>query len=269
MASSGACGAIIKQEAESDNLFPPKDKRARKLWHDLQAFKKLVLNGRKQTSLMLPPEGGYLRACAHTYAARLGMTTETQSVGAQKAVKVMFTVEAADAAVDAVGVSACASSSSSASLKRKSPHDADAAAVGAASSVAGKASSPPSKKLQPEQSLKKRFIARFGMCAKAGDAAGAAAAFRELLAADIPCTAEMCATLLHTYCAASTPMLEEAAAVFGAVTSTGSVPDEPAWSGYVKLRCVWGDMREVSATRTRVASLGRFARSLSLLHTRC
>ena len=73
---------------EADELFPPKDKRARKLWHDLQAFRKKIVNGKKDTTLTLPPDSSYMRACAHSYATRLGMKTETLSLGQNRYVRV-------------------------------------------------------------------------------------------------------------------------------------------------------------------------------------
>ena len=98
--------------------------------------------------------------------------------------------------------------------------------------------------VDPEKAAKRNFVTRIGACAKKGDAQGAAAVFRELLASEVPCTPDMCSTLLHTFSAADTPMLEEASAVFAAVRMHGAVPDESAWSGYVKLRCAWGNARE-------------------------
>jgi hypothetical protein len=96
------------------SLFPPRDKRARKLWHELQQFKKLKANGSKKPELRLPPDTSYMRACAHHFAERLGMRSETLAEGESKAV--VITVPGAAGAPDPTpgsyeeGVSASTSS---------------------------------------------------------------------------------------------------------------------------------------------------------------
>ena len=117
------------------------------------------------------------------------------------------------------------------------------------------------------------------MAAKTTDADGAKAIFRDLIAAGLPCTPDMCAMFLHIYCEAqakggdssgggggggggggsgggggdggggttgsssarSADLLSEALAVFSAAKACGSIPTEPAWSGLVKLHCLQGE----------------------------
>ena len=56
-----------------NTLYPPRDKAARRLWDTMNKFKKG--GGRKSgRELLLPAESGYLRACAHHFAERLGLT---------------------------------------------------------------------------------------------------------------------------------------------------------------------------------------------------
>ena len=64
----------------------PRDKAARRLWDELNKFKKL--NGRWTTELRLPPSSGYLRACAHDFAERLGLLHTSTGEGSGRTVVV-------------------------------------------------------------------------------------------------------------------------------------------------------------------------------------
>ena len=56
---------------EGDSLYPPRDKAARRLWDTMNKFKKGAGGRKHGQELLLPPESGYLRACAHQFAERL------------------------------------------------------------------------------------------------------------------------------------------------------------------------------------------------------
>ncbi|KOO31381.1 hypothetical protein Ctob_012183 [Chrysochromulina tobinii] len=73
--------------AVNETLWPPRDKQARRLWHELQRFKKQQMGGAKSHILDLPPQSSYLRACTHHYAKLLGLATETQASGNGRAVR--------------------------------------------------------------------------------------------------------------------------------------------------------------------------------------
>ena len=65
-------GLTNAARAMEDTLYPPRDKAARRLWDTMNKFKKG--GGRKSgRELLLPAESGYLRACAHHFAERLGL----------------------------------------------------------------------------------------------------------------------------------------------------------------------------------------------------
>ena len=92
---AAAAAAEAAKASGGSNLYPPRDKKARKLWHDLQIFKKKSDKGMKSRELLLPPDTGYMRACAHHYAQLLGMTTATQGEGQERAVMVKIVGETA------------------------------------------------------------------------------------------------------------------------------------------------------------------------------
>lgn len=97
----------------------------------------------------------------------------------------------------------------------------------------------------------KLFLSRLHVCAKRADVDSAKAIFNELLAAQVPCTPEVCGVLLHIYCDAhgrdradnevGRDLMEEALAVFNATKTAGCVPDEAAWTGLIKLCCLHDD----------------------------
>ena len=69
-----------------ESLYPPRDKAARRLWDTMSKFKKGA-GGRKQgRELLLPPESGYLRACAHQFAERLGLVHSSTGEGPARTV---------------------------------------------------------------------------------------------------------------------------------------------------------------------------------------
>ena len=181
----GGSSSNPHDDDEADELYPPRDKRARKLWHDLLKFKKATGKPSAPKSLELPPDSSYMRACAHSFAQRLGMRTEGMTLNGAKAVRVTLMPEAGAAADEATDAAA-------ASRKRKTPGDADgdgtapAAAAPAATGGAAAASA-------PAPPAKKPFVTRLAMAAKTTDADGAKAIFRDLIAAGLPCTPDMCA----------------------------------------------------------------------------
>ena len=94
-------------------------------------------NGKKDTTLLLPLDSSYMRACAHNFAQRLGMQTETQRAGEHTAVRVdaqaLLPGKANSSLGNATGggsscTGADAGALGSSGSKRKEPpdHDADA-----------------------------------------------------------------------------------------------------------------------------------------------
>ena len=58
--AEAAAGALESSKGKFD-LFPPRDKAAKRLWHELNKFKKD--NGKRGADLQLPPESGFVRLC--------------------------------------------------------------------------------------------------------------------------------------------------------------------------------------------------------------
>ena len=166
----------MQQPDKGDSLFPPRDKKARQLWHELNKFKKAVTKGAKSNTLELPPSSSYMRACAHNFAERLGMRTETREDGQQKGVNVHFELPLASGA--ATG------------SKRKEPGETSGALcdteMASSAPTSATASEPP-----PAKQQKKQYVSRLSRCVPSGDATGATAIFRELVAAGQPCTPDM------------------------------------------------------------------------------
>ena len=55
ISATSQAAAKASSSNSSSSLFPPRDKRARKLWHELQTFKKAALQkGSKKRELKLP-----------------------------------------------------------------------------------------------------------------------------------------------------------------------------------------------------------------------
>lgn len=86
IAPSGECVAPVRPP--SSPLYPPRDKAARRLWDTLAKFRKQ--NGRRQAELVLPPESGYMRACAHDFAERLGLVHTSKGIGHERSVMITF-----------------------------------------------------------------------------------------------------------------------------------------------------------------------------------
>ena len=86
--TSVASSMAVSDARGDDSIYPPKCKRSRKLWHDLLKFKKAVDKGQKTKYFDLPPDSSYMRACAHHFAQRLGMRSESIVHGTQSAVRV-------------------------------------------------------------------------------------------------------------------------------------------------------------------------------------
>ena len=77
-----------------DTLYPPRDKAARRLWDTMNKFKKG--GGRKSgRELLLPAESGYLRACAHHFAERLGLQHLSMGEGQARRVLLQLPEDAA------------------------------------------------------------------------------------------------------------------------------------------------------------------------------
>ena len=53
------------------SAFPPRERREKLLWHQLESFKNR--SGAAGYELQLPPEDSFLRRCAHEYSDRLGL----------------------------------------------------------------------------------------------------------------------------------------------------------------------------------------------------
>ena len=250
--------------AVNETLWPPRDKQARRLWHELQRFKKQQMGGAKSHILDLPPQSSYLRACTHHYAKLLGLATETQASGNGRAVRVTFDAATAGSALGELEFSAATL------RKRKEPPDAqpddnadddgekadgasprpeDGSSGGAGTSggagVSGGEGAPASSSDASDAALerhrlKKAFTSRISKCVKTNDTAAATAAWRELVASGIAPPTDVCSTLLHIYASAPQPLLAEALEVFVAAQKQAA-PAEPMWSGIIKLHCAAGD----------------------------
>jgi uncharacterized membrane protein YgcG len=235
----------------SANLYPPRDKRARKLMHELQRFKKNILtHGSKVYKLTLPPMNSYGRACAHDFAQRLGMRTESVLEGQTKVVHVHFEPPPSADADGQAGSAAEGDAYASSTRKRKVRADEGASGVepgetSAAANAPLDAST--NEGSRPPKTAKREFLQQLGACAKFGHIARATEIFEEMQATGALCSPQMCAIFLHIYSEAATPMLSEAKAVFAAVRASGGVPEEPAWSGLVKLHCLRGEAQEALA----------------------
>ena len=296
-----------QEDEQIDSLYPPKDRRARRLWHDLLKFKKSVSKGGNATSIDLPPDSSYMRACAHNFAQRLGMRTEGFAAdGSSRAVRVH-----APAAEGGAGTSSAAAATSTdepskkggkAAGKRKATDDAssgsrggDAGSAGGESAAAAKASktasapataeahattgeqpSPGQAQVQrSDRPTKKHFVKRLTAFAKSGDAEGARAMLAELTASGAPCSPDIAAVFLHVFCtaearataavadataanavAAGVDMVQESLAVFAAARASGCVPEEPAWSGLVKLRSLRGEVSDALAHVDEMVAAG-------------
>ena len=189
--------------AVNETLWPPRDKQARRLWHELQRFKKQQMGGAKSHTLDLPPQSSYLRACTHHYAKLLSLTTETQASGNGRAVRVIFDAATAGSALGELEFSATAL------RKRKEPPDAqpdndadadgekadDGASLrpddgpsggagmsGGAGTSGGEgapaSSSDASDAALERHRLKKAFTSRISKCVKTNDTVAATAAWR-------------------------------------------------------------------------------------------
>ena len=257
--------------AVNETLWPPRDKQARRLWHELQRFKKQQMGGAKSHILDLPPQSSYLRACTHHYAKLLSLTTETQASGNGRAVRVTFDAATAGSALGELEFSAATL------RKRKEPPDAQpddnadddgenadgasprpddgssggagtsggAGASGGAGTSGGGEGAPASSSDASDAALerhrlKKAFTSRISKCVKTNDTAAATAAWRELVASGIAPPTDVCSTLLHIYASAPQPLLAEAIEVFVAAQKQAA-PAEPMWSGIIKLHCAAGD----------------------------
>ena len=245
--------------AVNETLWPPRDKQARRLWHELQRFKKQQMGGAKSHILDLPPQSSYLRACTHHYAKLLGLATETQASGNGRAVRVTFDAATAGSALGELEFSAATL------RKRKEPPDAqpddnadddgekaddgasprpeDGSSGGAGTSGGAGApasSSDASDAALERHRLKKAFTSRISKCVKTNDTVAATAAWRELVASGIAPPTDVCSTLLHIYASAPQPLLAEALEVFVAAQKQAA-PAEPMWSGIIKLHCAAGD----------------------------
>ena len=183
-----------------DTLYPPRDKAARRLWDTMNKFKKG--GGRKSgRELLLPAESGYLRACAHHFAERLGL--QHLSMGEGQARRVLLQL----------------------------PERPRGANKGASSSAADGAA-------DPDEPAAKRKRASASPAAEEEDgAAGAAAPTKAPPPARKPFMTRLTACMKQ-----DDP--HEALRVFAATQRAGVVPDEPSWSGMVRLFSVDGDLAQ-------------------------
>ena len=241
------------------DVFPPRCKRSRKLWHDLQTFKKASLKG-ASCSFDLPCDSSaYIRACAHHFAHRLGMVAETITLDGAKTVRVI----ARQPSTTRIEVSAsCCHSGAPIALAAASPArmatqghlTAEGITSASFSSEVGMGAperKPSRAKPDALKAAKKVLVSRLASCAKRADVDGARAIFKELVEGQVPCTPDICAVLMHIYCGAvilaadsdsdTVDTLPDALEVLDAAGASGCTPDEPTWSGLVKLRCLRGE----------------------------
>ena len=262
--ATGSLSRLMSAPESDSSLYPPKDKKTRRLWHELSTFKKSKEKGSKKNILQLPPANGYMRACAHHFSRLLGLTTETFTEGDTKAVRVRFDLGAADTGTkrkapdggfpgdgsepdgngpqsgDVAGhgqpSAAMGLTTDGAGTSQKVEESATSeVAAGAAKSGASDSA------VQPTRRERAAFSSRLGKCAQTSDAVEATAIFEEMVKTGFTPSADMCATMIHLYSSAPSPMLSEALAVFECARATGGVPKEPVWSGMVKLHCARGD----------------------------
>ena len=235
-----------------DTLFPPRDKSARRLWDTMNKFKKG--GGRKLgRELLLPAESGYLRACAHNFAERLGLMHLSMGEGQARRVLLQLPDRARGAgnggsssAVDG------AADPDEPAAKRKRPSGQPSASAAdddglqqeegsaaAAAAVSKKAAPPP----------RKPFMARLTECMKQDDPHEALRVFDDMAAQGLLPDGHMCSMLLKLFGNASPPMQPESERVFAATQRAGVVPDEPSWSGMVRLFSLHGDLAQARLPR--------------------
>ena len=237
-----------------DTLFPPRDKAARRLWDTMNKFKKG--GGRKLgRELLLPAESGYLRACAHQFAERLGLQHISMGEGQARRVLLQLperprgagksaSASAADGATDPDEPAAKrkrASEQASASAADGEGLEEEAEEDGAAGAAVPKKAQPPPRK---------PFMTRLTACMKQDDPHEALRVFEDMCAQGLPPDGHMCSMLLHLFSNASPPMRPESERVFAATQRAGVVPDEPSWSGMVRLFSLHGDLAQARWPRS-------------------
>ena len=109
---------------------------------------------------------------------------------------------------------------------------------------------------------------KLNKCAAESDMAGALGVLGELQTAPAgTMSKQMCAILIHLLSSATPPRLAEAELAFELVRQGGEVPDEPCWSGLVRLQCAAGELTAAAAAiaAMRAAGVAMKLRSISPL----
>ena len=233
-----------------DTLYPPRDKAARRLWDTMNKFKKG--GGRKLgRELLLPAESGYLRACAHHFAEKLGL--QHLSMGEGQARRVLLQLPerprgAGKGASSSAADGAADPDEPAAKRKRASEQPSASAADGEGlEEEDGAAGAAVPKKAPPPP--RKPYMTRLTACMKQDDPHEALRVFEEMCAQGVPLDGHMCSMLLHLFSNASPPMRPESERVFAATQRAGVVPDEPSWSGMVRLFSLHGDLAQARLPR--------------------
>jgi len=224
-----------------DTLYPPRDKAARRLWDTMNKFKKG--GGRKSgRELLLPAESGYLRACAHHFAERLGL--QHLSMGEGQARRVLLQLPERPRGANKGASSSAADGAADLdepAAKRKRASERASASPAAAEEDGAAGAAAPTKAPPP---ARKPFMTRLTACMKQDDPHEALRVFEDMCAQGLLPDGHMCSMLLHLFCNASPPMRPESERVFAATQRAGVVPDEPSWSGMVRLFSVDGDLAQ-------------------------
>ena len=238
-----------------ESLYPPRDKAARRLWDTMSKFKKGA-GGRKQgRELLLPPESGYLRACAHQFAERLGLVHSSTGEGPARTVLLQLPSaatkrEAAQGASSSTDAAPGADGEPPAKRSRLvegggEGSEADAEAKKAAAAAKAEANR-----------QRKPFMARLTSCARDNDPREAKVVFDEMCAAGVVVDNPMASLLVHVFGNATPPMLDESRRVFEQARLAGVALDEASWSGMVRLLCLHGELTQASATIDAMVTAG-------------
>ena len=249
-----------------DTLYPPRDKAARRLWDTMNKFKKG--GGRKLgRELLLPAESGYLRACAHHFAEKLGL--QHLSMGEGQARRVLLQLPerprgAGKGASSSATDGATDPDEPAAKRKRASEQPSASAADGEGlEEEDGAAGAAVPKKAPPPP--RKPYMTRLTACMKQDDPHEALRVFEDMCAQGLLPDGHMCSMLLHLFSNASPPMRPESERVFAATQRAGVVPDEPSWSGMVRLFSLHGDLAQARLPR----STRRAVRAHAHAHCTC
>ena len=249
-----------------ESLYPPRDKAARRLWDTMSKFKKGA-GGRKQgRELLLPPESGYLRACAHQFAERLGLVHTSTGEGAARTVLLQLPSAAAKREA---GASSSTDAAPGANDTDGEPPAKRSRLVDGGEGAEGLAIEEPSAQEEEAEAKKaaaaakaeanrrrKPFMTRLTSCARDNDPREAKVVFDELCAAGVVPDNAMASLLVHVFGNATPPMLDESRRVFEQARSAGAALDEASWSGMVRLLCLHGELAQASAAIDEMVSGG-------------